>query len=85
MPSTRLLSDLPVGATARVHDAQLDADSRARLRGLGLTDNSLLRVCKQGEPCVVQVRATRIGMSGRIARHVVVVPAAGAASDRARE
>jgi Fe2+ transport system protein FeoA len=84
MPKTRRLSELPVGATARVHGAELDADSRARLRGLGLTDNSVLRVCKQGEPCVVQVRTTRIGMSGRIARHVVVIPAAadGAALTR---
>jgi Fe2+ transport system protein FeoA len=69
------LSDVPEGATARLHDTQLDASSRSQLRGLGLTDASPLRVCKQGEPCVVQVRATRIGISGSIARQVFVLVA----------
>lgn len=72
--TTLCLADLRVGATARLHDARLDLESRSQLRALGLTDGSLLRVCKQGEPCVVQVRATRIGISGRIARQVFVVP-----------
>jgi uncharacterized iron-regulated membrane protein len=71
------LRDLPVGFTGRLHEARIDPESRSLLRALGLTDASLLRVCKQGEPCVVQVRTTRIGISGRIAQHVMVVPAAG--------
>jgi Fe2+ transport system protein FeoA len=66
-----------VGSTARVHDADVDAESRSLLRALGLTDASLLRVCKQGEPCVVQVRATRIGLSSRIAQQVFVIPCDG--------
>ena len=72
--SVRRLVDIPVGGTARIVDAQVDPESRALLRALGLTDHSLLRVCKQGEPYVVQVRATRIGISSRIAEHVFVVP-----------
>lgn len=72
--TTCSLADLQVGASARLYDARLDSESRSQLRALGLTDGSLLRVCKQGEPCVVQVRATRIGISGRVARQVFVVP-----------
>ena len=72
----RRLSDLHVGTTARMHGAELDPETRARLRGLGLTDNSTLRVCKQGDPCVVQVGGTRIGMSRRIAREIIVLPSA---------
>jgi Fe2+ transport system protein FeoA len=71
---SRKLTDLEVGATARMHGAALDAELCSLLRSLGLTDNSPLRVCKCGEPCVVLVRATRIGISGRIARHITVVP-----------
>jgi Fe2+ transport system protein FeoA len=71
------LADLPVGFIARVHHAHVDPESRSLLRALGLTDGSLLRVCKQGEPCVVQVRATRIGICSRIARQVFVIPAEG--------
>lgn len=71
---SRRLTDLEVGATARMLDAAVDTELRTLLRALGLTDNSPLRVCKRGEPCVVQVRATRIGISRRIAQHITVVP-----------
>jgi Fe2+ transport system protein FeoA len=72
-PASRRLSDLDVGDWARIVDAAIDAESRSLLEALGLTDNSRLRVCKRGEPCVVQVRATRIGISSRIAEHITVV------------
>ena len=68
------LTSLVVGETARLLGATVDAESRSQLKALGLTDGCLLRVCKQGEPCVVQVRATRIGISSRIAQHVQVAP-----------
>src|SRR6185295_1666767 len=71
---SRKLTDLEVGATARMLDAAVDTELRTLLRALGLTDNSPIRVCKRGEPCVVQVRATRIGISRRIAQHITVVP-----------
>ena len=69
------LSDVPEGSTVRLYDTHLDAQSRRQLRGLGLTDASPLRVCKQGEPCVVQVRTTRIGISASIAQQVIVLMA----------
>jgi Fe2+ transport system protein FeoA len=71
--TSRRLSDLDVGDHARIVDAAIDAESRSLLESLGLTDNSRLRVCKRGEPCVVQVRATRIGISSRIAEHITVI------------
>ena len=70
---TRRLSDLEVGDVARMVDAAIDREAQSLLQALGLTDNSRLRVCKRGEPCVVQVRATRIGISSRIARHITVI------------
>ena len=73
-PEAVRLSDVAVGVTARLHETELDAESRAQLRALGLTDAARLRVCKQGEPCVVQVRTTRLGISSRIAQHVFVIP-----------
>ena len=71
--STRRLSELEVGDIARMVDAAIDTEAQSLLQALGLTDNSRLRVCKRGEPCVVQVRATRIGISSRIARHITVI------------
>jgi hypothetical protein len=46
---------------------------RALLRSLGLTDASRLRICKVGEPFIIQVRATRIGLSSAVAGSIFVV------------
>ena len=40
----------------------------------GLTDACRLRVCQVGDPWVVQVRATRIGLAESVARAILVVP-----------
>jgi Fe2+ transport system protein FeoA len=61
-----------------MHSAELASDDCALLNALGLTDRCLLRVCKAGEPCIVEVKATRIGLSRTLARGVFVVPEATA-------
>jgi Fe2+ transport system protein FeoA len=68
------LCDLAVGATARFHEARLDVEACHLLRSLGLTKSSLVRLCKAGEPCIVQVRATRIGLSRAVASSIFVIP-----------
>jgi len=68
------LSDLEAGRTARFHEANLAPRDCALLRALGLTDSCVLRVCKVGEPCIVQVRSTRIGLSRSVADGIFVVP-----------
>jgi Fe2+ transport system protein FeoA len=68
------LSQLRAGTRARLHAADLTAEDCAFLRALGLTDRCLLRVCKAGEPCIVQVHATRIGLSREVARGLLVIP-----------
>jgi len=72
------LSQLRAGSTARLHSAELTKDDCALLNALGLTNRCLLRVCKAGEPCIVEVKATRIGLSRALARGVFVVPEATA-------
>ena len=72
------LAQLRAGTMARVHAAQLALDDCALLRALGLTDRCLLRVCKAGEPCIVQVKETRIGLSRELARGILVIPEATA-------
>lgn len=68
------LTQLTTGSVARLHATDLGSDDCALLRALGLTDQCLLRVCKAGEPCIVQVRATRIGLSKAVARGLFVIP-----------
>jgi Fe2+ transport system protein FeoA len=71
------LSQLAAGQTARLHEALLLPQDCALLRALGLTDRCLLRICKVGEPCIVQVRSTRIGLSRSVADGIFVVPQGG--------
>jgi Fe2+ transport system protein FeoA len=68
------LTQLTTGSIARLHATELGSDDCALLRALGLTDQCVLRVCKAGEPCIVQVRATRIGLSKAVARGLFVIP-----------
>jgi Fe2+ transport system protein FeoA len=68
------LSDLAVGDVARLQMAHLDPEACHQLRSLGLTESCQLRLCKKGEPCIVQVRSTRIGLSRAVARRIFVVP-----------
>lgn len=79
------LTSLQAGASARLHETLLDDETRSLLRSLGLTDASRLRVCKCGEPFIIQVRTTRIGVSSAVAGRIFVVsdPATsrGAGSD----
>lgn len=75
------LCDLEVGRDARFHESTLDAEARDLLRALGMTATSVVRLCKRGEPCIVQVRSTRIGLSRMLANEIFVIPlpAGGAA------
>ena len=68
------LSGLPPGASARLVEARVDADTRDLLRALGLTDASRLRVCKHGDPFIIQVRETRLGLSRSVAHGILVMP-----------
>jgi Fe2+ transport system protein FeoA len=67
------LTTVPVGAVATLQDVQAH-ESRPLLRALGLTNACRLRICKIGDPCIVQVRATRIGLSRTVAQSLYVVP-----------
>lgn len=68
------LSAIAAGGTARLHGADLAAEDCALLRAIGMTDRCRLRVCKVGEPCIVEVRFTRIGLSRAVADGILVVP-----------
>jgi Fe2+ transport system protein FeoA len=70
------LCDLRIGDTARVHRTSVDANVARFLRAVGLTNTSEFRLCKAGEPCIIQVRSTRIGLSRAVADRIFVVPIA---------
>jgi Fe2+ transport system protein FeoA len=69
------LSDLRVGAAAYFFQAPHDGDLSRLLRAIGLTLSSRFRLCQNGDPCIIQVRTTRIGISRSVASEIQVVPA----------
>lgn len=71
--STCLL-DLERGAIV-VLDHVGDAHAADVLRSLGLSTGARFRVCRLGDPCIIQVRTTRIGLSRVVAESVYVVVA----------
>lgn len=68
------LSSLAPGAIVRFRGTELDAGSSDLLRALGITRASRLTLCKAGDPCIVQVRSTRIGLSRAVADGILVEP-----------
>lgn len=68
------LSALGAGRTGRLHEARLDDDSVGLLRALGLSGAEAFRLCKAGEPCILQVGSTRIGVSRTVAARIYVIP-----------
>ena len=68
------LLDLPRNAVCSVHKVDASEEHTLRLAGLGLTAGRELRVVKRGEPTIVQVYGTRIGIAKSVAQGVHVVP-----------
>lgn len=68
------LLDLESGTIAVLRQV-LDDHSRVVLRSLGLTDGARLRICRLGNPCIIQVRSTRIGLSKVVAQSIYVAVA----------
>lgn len=77
-PAVCRLTELRPGSLAHLHDDNLAGEDWALLSALGLSLRSEVRVCKAGNPWIVQVRSTRIGLADDVARQILVVPAARA-------
>ena len=66
------LADLPAGSTGIFSHADLSPEQTAYISAIGLTPQSTVRVCKGGQPCVVEVRSTRVGIARTLARQLFV-------------
>ena len=70
------LSSLPRGARATIHDRLLPEGEHELLSAMGLAAKRVLRVCRTGEPVIVQVGPTRLALPASLARSVLVLPSA---------
>jgi Fe2+ transport system protein FeoA len=73
-PATVALTHLQPGDAASFHASELPPEDVDLLRAVGMTERCTLRVCKAGDPWIVQVRTTRIGLSESLAAKILVVP-----------
>ena len=70
----RPLNTLAAGQVAVVEDVTGDSDDMAKLKAMGVCTGRRLQLVKGGDPLVVRVLGSRLGISGRLAEHVAVRP-----------
>lgn len=67
------LTRLRAGDHGRLHATRLVVEDREMLRALGLAESSRFRVCKAGDPWILQVGSTRVGISDVVAHRILVI------------
>jgi Fe2+ transport system protein FeoA len=75
-PNPINLTQLRAGDYGRLHAAELTEEDASLLMALGLARRARFRVSKAGDPWILEVRSTRIGMSDAVARGLQVIPEA---------
>lgn len=70
--ATYPLTDAKVGDVCRVEAVIAAAEHSARMAGLGVSVGRQLRVVRMGEPLVVQIYGSRIGLARAIADQIRV-------------
>jgi Fe2+ transport system protein FeoA len=73
------LSELTSGQRARLFRRELSEGEACLLAAMGLTEGCFLEVRIAGDPFVVEVRATRIGIARTVADRLLVVSESGGA------
>lgn len=63
MPRLSRLTELKVGQSGVICESTLDTNDAALLRAMGLCDQTMVRLCRVGEPCVVAVGGVRGGLN----------------------
>lgn len=72
LPRKLRLTDLRPGDGGAVSMEALSPSDRELLQALGLAEASQVRLCQNGNPCIVQVRSTRIGLAEKVAQQILV-------------
>lgn len=71
-PMLASLAELPVGSCGRIESVDLPNDAAERLEGMGICLGRTVRLVRGGEPNIVHVYGTRIGLATAVARHIRV-------------
>ena len=60
--------------TATVVELDAAAEDVTRLKHLGICSGRRVQLVKTGDPLILRVLGSRIGLSGRLAQHIYVEP-----------
>jgi len=66
------LDELPSGTRAVVHKIDSADDALRRLMAMGLCVGREVQVIRQGNPLIVRLLNARVGLSSRVAKHILV-------------
>ena len=66
------LADLPGFAVGRILSVQVDCDDLSRLQAMGICQGRTIQLVQAGDPLIVRVLGTRVGLSQRLAAMVSV-------------
>jgi Fe2+ transport system protein FeoA len=69
---TFALSQLRQGERGRVDMSAVPCEECELLNAMGMTDRCEVRICRTGEPCIVQVHRTRLGISAALANRIYI-------------
>lgn len=73
--STTTLAEVPVGRFVRIHQLHSAPEVCNRLRELGFCENAVIRCMMNDEESLIcQVCNSRVGLTHRIARDILVAP-----------
>lgn len=68
----RKLVELSLGAAGKVASVTVDGADEGRLKALGLCEGRTVQVLSTGDPLIVRVLGSRVGLSARLAEQVSV-------------
>ncbi|WP_428389683.1 FeoA family protein [Mucisphaera sp.] len=68
------LGDLQRGACATIREVQAGPFDAERLKAMGLCSGRRVTVLKRGQPMIVSVMGSRIGLDRHLARFIELVP-----------
>ena len=74
----RMLSEIGPGGVGIVVDVLGEAEDTSRLKALGICQGRRVRLMQAGDPLIVEVLGTRVGLSSRLATNVRVRDATAA-------
>ena len=70
--SSQHLNELPAGARGVVRHIEPADEALHRLMAMGLCIGREIEVVRQGNPLIVRLLGARVGVAGRLARHVII-------------